>query len=143
MIVTSISNNLPLRGDHWDLSLITLMINTSIANTTSTSTQHNYLYSQLLTLLDLSITQLLHLYTIHKLSQLVISGPFSNDEISFFISESVYSSVTIHRSLLIILLFIVFGVSLRFREVFQNFTIHVTLFIPEGKHYSWSSCIFS
>jgi hypothetical protein len=32
MIVTSISNNLPLRGDHWDLSLIPLMINTSIAN---------------------------------------------------------------------------------------------------------------
>ena len=32
MIVTSISNNLPLRDDHWDLSLIPLMINTSNSN---------------------------------------------------------------------------------------------------------------
>jgi FtsH-binding integral membrane protein len=67
------------------------------------------------------------------MSQLVILGPFSNVEISFIHLGSYYSSFTIHRSLFIILLFIVFGVSLRFREAFKNFTIHMTLFTSGGK----------
>jgi hypothetical protein len=58
------------------------------------------------------------------------NSPF---QVNFRTSTIYYSLVTIHRSLFIISLFIIFGVSLRFRETFKNFTIHVTLFISGGK----------
>ena len=48
---------------------------------------------------------------------------------SFFRSSTYYySSITIHQSL-----FIIFGVSLRFREAYRKFTIHKALFISEEK----------
>ena len=56
---------------------------------------------------------------------------FSNFYVLLFIPGIYYSSVTIHRLLFMILLFIVFYASFIFRDDIQKVTIHETLFIPE------------